>query len=257
MMLCRGHFVLAILLVASLRLTAAPARPRAITPQGLPGGTVASPDLKIGYLPNSANGVDAVDLTSGAVLWTARNAPRPLLATSEQVYAEAPVAGSANKVRIVVLDAATGRRLKESPEIVLPAWASTSLTYGRSYGSTAAMVKDDFLLIWEARAWYAGGARPTPEMERRARKEASGVFRIDFDAGKIEAMDADKAPPGLPTIAPEPNIVKGPDKVFTLIEKLQGAGGLEWKRTLEVRDKAGEVLWQRSLRSRHRLLPLP
>src|SRR5262249_9105983 len=48
---------------------------------------------------------------------------------------------------------------------------------------------------WQARAWYAGGARPTPEIERRARKDAAGVARVNLENGRVEMLEPDKVPP--------------------------------------------------------------
>src|SRR5205807_2310683 len=108
--------------------------------------------------------------------------------------AQAAVPGKANQVRVVVLDAMQkGTRLLESQPVNFPDWVSVGVAHGRFFATTARLDGDGgLLLIWGARAWYAGGARPTPEIERRARKAAAGVVRIDLKSGRATALEADK-----------------------------------------------------------------
>ena len=128
-------------------------------PLALPGGSVADPDGKVGFVPNTAGGIDALDLASGKLLWDTKEAPRPLLATADRLFAQAPIGGKANQVRFVVLDTTRkGKRLVESQPLSFPGWVSVSVAHGRSFGSTGRLDGDALLLIWQARSWYAGGA---------------------------------------------------------------------------------------------------
>jgi hypothetical protein len=105
---------------------------------------------------------------------------------------------------MVVLNAADGGKVLRRSEVVqFPEWVSVGTTHGRSFTAQSGVdEKGKLLLSWEARAWYAGGAAPTPEIERASRKHAKGVARIDLDSGKVESLPekADKAPapPALP-----------------------------------------------------------
>ena len=64
----------------------------------------------------------------------------------------------------------TGKLMRESDAGVLPEWASVPVTYGRSFRSAVRPEKGAILYVWEARAFYAGGAAPTPEIQAAARK---------------------------------------------------------------------------------------
>ena len=87
----------------------------------LPGGAVADPDGKVGFVPNTSGGIDALDLASGKLLWDTKEAPRPLLATPDRLFAQALVRGKANQVRIVVLNTTQkGKRLLESQPLSFP-----------------------------------------------------------------------------------------------------------------------------------------
>src|SRR5262249_48418718 len=90
----------------------------ALAPVVLPGGGVADAAAKFGYFPSTGGGIDAIDLSSGKILWTTKEANRPLLATAERLFAQAPVPGKANQVRIMVFDATDkGKKLQVSQPV--------------------------------------------------------------------------------------------------------------------------------------------
>src|SRR5262249_37735858 len=149
----------------------------------------------------------ALDLATGKRLWQTNAAPRPLLATQDRLFVEARVTGKQHQVRLVVLDTTQeGKKLLESQPVEFPGWGAVAVAQGGSCASSARTDGEGGLLLtWEARAWYAGGARPTPEIERRARKSASGVMRIDLKSGRVETLEGDKIPKGTPlTVPPSP-----------------------------------------------------
>src|SRR5258708_1768646 len=70
-------------------------------PRHLPGGGVADPAGKVGFFPSKAGGIDALELASGKLLWSSKDADRPLVATADRLFAQA---GTSNQVRVLVLD---------------------------------------------------------------------------------------------------------------------------------------------------------
>jgi hypothetical protein len=175
---------------------AAPPRPAAPGPPflTLPGG-VADAAGKTGYLANPGGGIDAVSLENGARLWASKDASFPLALLGKKLVAQAFVAGKADRIRVVVLDVKNkGKRLLASDPVVFPEWVSVRVTHGRSFTAGALVVENDLLLRWEARAWYAGGARPTPQVERAARKHATGVAKISLESGRVEMLKKDPLP---------------------------------------------------------------
>jgi outer membrane protein assembly factor BamB len=159
----------------------------------LPGG-IADADGKYGYVTGASGAVEALDLTTGKLLWESKAASKPLALFDGKVLAQQAVAGKANQVRVAVLAAAGGKLLMESDPVVFPDWVATGLTYGRSFASHGRIDNGDLFLVWQARAWYAGGARPTREIEEKARKNAEGVTRVHLKTGKVEPLTPDKVP---------------------------------------------------------------
>jgi hypothetical protein len=171
----------------------------------IPGG-VADRAGKRGCVVGVKGTIESLDLANGKRLWESKEQLKPLAFLENQVVAQKNEPGKANQVRIVVLASATGKVVKESDVVVFPEWVSTGLTHGRSFTSHGRIDNGDLFLIWQARGWYAGGARPSPAVERRERKAADGVFRIKLKTGKVEAVAADKVPAvklpkGLPTVS--------------------------------------------------------
>jgi hypothetical protein len=181
-----------------------PVAPPAPTSWALPWG-VANGAGRLGFATNATGGIDAFNLSTGKALWSSAEANKPLAVAADRLIAQAPE--KANAVRIVALDVNSGKRLFRSDAVTFPDWVAVGLTHGRSFASQGRVEKGALWLRWSARAWYAGGARPTPEVERRARKNADGVARVDLTTGKVEMLAADKMPP-LPKVKLPPGAEK-------------------------------------------------
>ncbi len=184
--------------------TAAPAAP-------LPCGA-ADAGGRTGFVANTHGGIDAVDLTTGDLLWTVDGAKRPALVEEERLYAWAPVDG--NGLRVVAFDRTqSGRRLMESETVVFPDWVNVEEAPGRSFTARGRLDKGRLILDWEARAWYSG-PRPTPRNEADARRGAAGEVCIDVESGKTTTDAAEK------TAAPPP-----PKELEKAVVRWQGAAG--------------------------------
>jgi hypothetical protein len=236
-------------------------QPKAIQPIRLPGPGVADPAGKIGYFPSVSGGIDALDLATGKLLWTSKDAGRPLLATADRLFAHKDVAGKANQFRLVVLDATKGgKKLVETEPITLPYWVSVSVAYGRSYRSGARLEGDNLYIAWDAHAFYAGGARPTPEIERAERKDATGVVRIEVATGKVAALDQDKIKAGnfFPVAGDVPSAKAGE---WTLSYKDGPARNAKSPfarmRTLQAVNAAQQLVWEREIAAPVFLPPRP
>src|SRR5438876_524457 len=89
---------LSLLLAASRAAAAAPPPPTMLP---LPGGAVAEPTGRTGFLPGAA-GLEAIDLATGDVLWHSAEAQRPLLLDGGRLYAQA--GGKRNRLRVLAFD---------------------------------------------------------------------------------------------------------------------------------------------------------
>ncbi len=180
-------------LVAFLTLAPAPAD-KPIAPVPLPAG-VADPEGKIGYFAGAKGVIEAVNLEKGELLWDTKEQARPLVAFDNFLAVQVKVADKPDRVRIVVLDVKQkGKKVLESDPVVFPEWVSVVITYGQTFSSEASVHKGQLLLKWRANAFYAGGAPPPPEVIEAARKEASGVARVDLQSGKVTMAALDKTP---------------------------------------------------------------
>ena len=178
-------------LAVALVLGAAQVRAADAPAPGVPvaGVGIISGDQKTVFLPAKDGGVEAVDLMRGLVLWTNKDANKLAGGSGKLVLAWAGDEKKANVFRVVAMDAETGKTVGKSDPITLPDWASTSKTWGRSFRTAASVDGEGVVVVWNAGASYAGGARPTPEIEAAARKNESGAVKFDPKTGKVSALD--------------------------------------------------------------------
>ena len=131
---------------------------------------------------------------------------------------------------------------------------------GRSFASAARMDNSGLLLIWDARAWYAGGAPPTPAVEKASRKQASGIARVDPQTGKVEFLEGARVPQGMAPIVPaELRHVKLGERVYSFVDRPGGdeKNPLQKRRTLQAADEAGNVIWHHEIAAPVYLRPRP
>jgi DNA-binding beta-propeller fold protein YncE len=175
----RSFAVLALFAPAPLFAEGAP---KAGTP--VAGVGVVSTDAKLVFVPAKGGGIEALDLATGKPVWKNADAPHVAGASAKQVYAWLPVAKKANEFTVVAIDAETGKTIGKAGPVLLPEWAVAGKTYGRTFATSVRADGDSALVAWTAGAFYAGGARPTPEIEAAARKNDSGLAKLDFATGK-------------------------------------------------------------------------
>jgi outer membrane protein assembly factor BamB len=222
----RYLFALALVPLAAAFARSAPAPADAAGSVAIPYG-VATPDGKTGFLVGPNGGVEAVNLEDGKTLWTAKGAVRPLAATDKRLFAQGAVKDNkANGLTVLIYDVTQdGKRVLESEAVTFPDWVVVGGGPGRTWSADARLDKGNLLLKWQANSFYYGGAAPPPEIEKAARKSASGVAQVNLESGKVEALDADKFPSG-PKLPKELEKVPNPlvvgDKVMSLAVEQAG-----------------------------------
>jgi hypothetical protein len=173
--------------VAAVPILADAPKPPPGTP--VPGGAVVSPDAKLVFVPAKDGGIEALAVATGKPVWTNPDAKNLAGASGGHVIAWVADEKKPNTFRVVVMEAATGKTVTKSEVVEMPDWATTAKTWGRTFRTAARAEADPVVVVWEARASYAGGARPTPEIEKAARKEAVGVVTVDMQTGKVKVLD--------------------------------------------------------------------
>ena len=157
--------------------------------QMIGGGAVISPDAKLVFAPAKAGGIEALDVATGKILWTSKDAKQLAGASDKAVFGWLAGEKKPNTFRAVVIDAGSGKTLAKSDAIAMPDWATTEKVGGRSFRVGARADGEKMTLVWQANAFYYGGAAPTEEILEAAKKEAAGVVSIDPASGKIAALD--------------------------------------------------------------------
>jgi hypothetical protein len=164
------------------------------------GGAVVSPDAKLVFAPAKGGGIEALDAATGKPLWTNKDAKQIAGASGKVVVAWVAEEKKPNAFRAVLIDAAEGKTLAKSDPIAMPDWATTAKVGGRSFRTGAVAEGDKVTVVWQANAFYFGGAAPTEEILEAAKKEAAGVVSID-PAGKVAKLDRKPKPEEFGTFA--------------------------------------------------------
>lgn len=175
------------LLTLAALLVAAPLHAADAPAPGVPvaGIGVVSGDQKTVFLPAKDGGIEAIDLATGKILWTNKDASKLAGASDKLVLAWTGNEKKANEFRVVTLDAETGKTVGKSDPIAMPDWAVTGKTHGRTFRTAAKADGESVTVVWQAGAFYAGGAAPTPEILAAAKKDASGIAKFDLKTGKV------------------------------------------------------------------------
>jgi hypothetical protein len=209
-------------------------------PRFIPGG-VADPAARIGFFRSPTGGIDAVDLWNGKLQWNFKEADVPLCAIYNRLFA---LGGKKNQVHVFALDTwKEGNVLVKSKPIVFPEWVSVAPAYGRSFRAHIRPDMRGVWLSWEARAFYAGGAKPTPEQEKAARREASGVYHSVLDTGDVEALNGEKIATGKFFPMPADVVNNRAGREYTLkIKDTPGKG-----RIVQAYSEAMNLVWERDI----------
>jgi hypothetical protein len=181
--------------------------PAHASPVPFPRG-VADTAGRRGFLRDGAGRIVALDLGTGALLWRSPMPMRPLLAREDRLLAVRPLPPHA--LQVVALASDGGDELCASPPIALPDWTKPSVEDTPEF---MLGVHDDggtLVLRWMGRARYRGGAAPAAKVLESAKRDASGLVRVDVATCRIEEVgdaphDAGTAPAaaGIPSAEPE------------------------------------------------------
>ncbi|MDO8434754.1 MAG: hypothetical protein Q7S58_20345 [Candidatus Binatus sp.] len=143
------------------------------------------------YLMNPGGGIDAIDLSSGKLLWSTTAAAKPIALFDDRLAAQAETHGDARVLPIVVLDTKNGGKVVLTASIPMPdgTWASVDEGLGTSFQISARVEHERLLVSWSAsQRTISGIASPGPPPERKDRGDAS----IDLKTGHVETLTAEQ-----------------------------------------------------------------
>jgi hypothetical protein len=154
-------------------------------------GVVVDPPAGRLYMMNPQGGIDAVEIGSGKLVWTTKDAAKPLTAYDDRVVAQAEQSRNSKGFPIDLLDTQNGRRVGST--IVLPTPTGVMPFISNELGSSStsdAWLKPDGLLIrWTVTSQPVSGiTMPAPRPEYKD----SGAGLIDLKTYRVKALTTDQ-----------------------------------------------------------------
>jgi hypothetical protein len=215
-------------------------------------GVVVDPVRGEAYLMNPQRGIDAIELSSGRLIWSSSAAAKPLTLSDQRLVAQAETSGDAHSLRIVVLDTKQAGKVVLEASLPLPRDVSPSINLGLGARFTVdALARDGAVSIWWSfsQRIVSGMFRPggTPE------RAQSGAASVDLTTGRAESLSAEQAmtlqrgdsAAGKPPPAPGPGVQQSPARRagdFFIATELKAAGP-GWRTILKRWSaKSGEPL---------------
>jgi hypothetical protein len=185
--------------------------PRVSKP-GIPAlhdGVVVDASTGVAYVMSREGGIDALDLTSGNVLWKSRDAVKPLTLANGTLVAQArPDRNGA--LALVMLDVRQGNA-KSRAEVQIPEGLRANVVDGPSQSfqvKAFATSSDNVTVTWTAENVIPQGFLPTvpeaPQADAKrvtaareaaesVRKPLRGAAQLDLKAGRATAMPYEEA----------------------------------------------------------------
>lgn len=192
-----------------------PRKPRAVP--ALHDGVVVDAAAGVAYVMSREGGIDALDLTSGNVLWKNRDAAKPLALAEGTLVAQArPNRNGA--LALVMLDAQKGNA-RGRADVQIPENLRANVVDGISQNfqvKAFATTENSVAVAWEAENVIRQGFLPTvpevPQVDGEAAKRAAaareaaesmgkpmrGAARLDLKAGRSVAMPYEEAERAFP-----------------------------------------------------------
>lgn len=215
----------------------------------IPGG-IADASSKAVYITNSSDCLEALDLTNGHTQWENKQVHRAValaggrLACIERRGPQQPP----NTIGLAILDASNGHILTNTQPIVFPEWIAVEGGIGLGFTSFATVDGNTLNIYWHAWRQLVGAA-PSAAAIAAAKKDETGVARIDLESGRVEVHQE-----------PIPKQTKANKGRFTDVgdvrlsvterdEKVTGGVKLT-RRVLEASEKrTGKPLWHHEIAS--------
>jgi hypothetical protein len=151
-------------------------------------GVVADPAAARLYLMSPQGGIDAIALASGTLLWSSKEAGKPLAVFDDRLAAQADAVGGSNSLPIVLIDTKSGRVLSNvaipMPAGVMP--PSIDDRMGTS-SSVVARVEHDGLLV----RWTVSSRGVSPIQRPVNVRNESGAALINLQSLKAVPLTSD------------------------------------------------------------------
>jgi hypothetical protein len=154
-------------------------------------GVIVDPAAERLYLMNPQGGIDALELASGNLLWTAQAAGKPLAAFDDRLAAEADVTRGSRSLPIVLLSTKHGGRVDSSIAVPMPAGVMPPSINERlgAVSSVDARVEQDGLLVW----WTVTSREVSGVPRPASVQNHSGAALINLQTNNVTSLALDQA----------------------------------------------------------------
>jgi hypothetical protein len=154
-------------------------------------GVIVDPGSERLYLMNPQGGIDALELASGKLLWTAQGAGKPLAAFDDRLAAQAEPARGSRSLPIALLRTKDGARIDASIEVPMPAAVMPPSIDNRLgfESSVDARAEQDGLLVWWTVTSRQISGLPRPASVRND----SGAALIDLQTYRATTLAPEQA----------------------------------------------------------------
>jgi hypothetical protein len=135
---------------------------------------------------NPQHGIDAVEVSSGKIVWSATDGAKPLLLNGDLLVAQAD--GPGDVIPIALLGAERGNTVLQA-KVGLPKGVTASIdeSLGTSFLADARMSKGKLIISWSFSARAVSGVTPRQGSAADVRK-MQGAARIDLKSGSVEPL---------------------------------------------------------------------
>lgn len=172
-------------------------------------GVLVDRDDKHVYLMRPQGGVQAIELTSGEVLWEAKDADKPLEVAGDLVICQAADPAETSRFEIVTLDRKTGdTRVRGEHELPPEVNASVVDTFDGSFSAGASLSGNQLYMSWQFVERPTGGLPPgfekgvAPEAEETTTDAPqimaperigarSGVVQMSLTSGETTSLNVE------------------------------------------------------------------
>ncbi|MCZ6670933.1 MAG: hypothetical protein O6947_07880, partial [Acidobacteria bacterium] len=148
------------------------------------------------YLMNPKGGIDAVDLSTGRLLWTSHQGAKPILVHRNLLATQAEIPDRPGALRIAVLDTRNAGKVVATADVELPAGARAFIDQrmGESFEIQSRIDREDLILSWKFFRRPVEGAAPGSSA-KPGHDQAGGAFRIDLRTGEAKSLGSGEVPP--------------------------------------------------------------
>jgi hypothetical protein len=159
-------------------------------------GVIVDLDGHTAYLMNSQGGIDAINFSSGTLVWRSAKAAKPLFLCDKLLIAQGDSFDRGNILRIAALNTNDVDHPVFEAAIELPDKVLTSIVdgLGTSFHVSTHTYMNDLLVSWKFYRQIITGVAPDKD-SKIFDYEAVGDVRIDLKTGHVDSLGPDEKPP--------------------------------------------------------------